>query len=499
MTTKTIRRLAPLLTRLVCCAAGLPGLAARAELKTDIEFAKAGNVSLTLDAFVPEGKGPFPTCLLVHGGGFTKGDKQTFIKPLFEPLSQAGFTWFTINYRLAPTHRYPACVEDVEAAIRWVKQHAREYKADPDRIALIGESAGGHIVSLVGVRGQGETRVAAVVPFYAPHDLELQVKARNELGPSMTALFGLTELNDSAWKVLRDASSTSYLRKGLPPYLLIHGTKDTQVPYEQSVQFTAKMKALGNTCDFITIQDGAHGMGGWAKLGSDYQEQMIAWLKKTLAATGATGGSAADTRPPGGDGEQFYRVFLSQNDANGDGVVTKSEFRGSAARFDALDMNHDGKLDRAEIGELHKSRMADPLSMRQRLENGQLRQPPAGVRPAGMGTGAASRTNSPGGSAGATTATGPGKGEPFTIAPNGRQITGKEAFERLDVNLDGKVTAEEFRSSPGMSDEATAQATVAKVDKDADGMLSLEEFLTVFNQRHAIKTKDAPATPPQRP
>ena len=255
---------------------------ARAELKTDIEFSRPGGVSLTLDAFVPEGQGPFATCILVHGGGFTGGDKTSFIKPLFEPLSQAGFTWFTINYRLAPTNRFPACVEDAETAIRWVKAHAKEYKVDPKRIAIIGESAGGHIVSLVGVRGQGATRVAAVVPFYAPHDLEFQVKARNAAGKSMEALFGITELDEAAWKTLREASATSYLRKDLPPYLLLHGDADAQVPYEQSVKFAEKMKAVGASCDFITIKGGVHGMGGWAKLGSDYQEQMIAWLKNTL-------------------------------------------------------------------------------------------------------------------------------------------------------------------------------------------------------------------------
>src|SRR5207249_8784289 len=102
----------------------LLALTSRAELKTDIEFAKPGGVSLTLDAFVPDGDGPFPACILVHGGAFTKGDKTSYIKPLFEPLGKAGFAWFTINYRLAPQHRYPACVEDVESAIRWVKAHA---------------------------------------------------------------------------------------------------------------------------------------------------------------------------------------------------------------------------------------------------------------------------------------------------------------------------------------------------------------------------------------
>ncbi|MEW6304535.1 MAG: alpha/beta hydrolase [Verrucomicrobiota bacterium] len=253
-----------------------------AELKTDIEFAKVGDVSLTLDANIPEGKGPFPTCILVHGGGFMRGDKTTFIKPLFEPLTKANYTWFTINYRLAPAHRYPACVEDVETAIRWVKAHAKEYKVDVQRIAIIGESAGGHLVSMAGVRAKGDTSVAAVVPIYAPHDLELQVRSRNALGPSMTALFGLTELNDGAWKVLRDASSTTYLHKKMPPYLLIHGDKDAQVPYEQSVKFQEQMKALGNRCDFITIPEGGHGMGGWDKLSSDYKEQLVKWLDKTL-------------------------------------------------------------------------------------------------------------------------------------------------------------------------------------------------------------------------
>ena len=259
-------------------------LHARAELKTDLEFARPGGFALTLDAFTPAGAGPFPTCILVHGGGFMRGDKTSYIKPLFEPLGQAGFTWFTINYRLAPTNRYPACVEDVEAAIRWVKAHAAEFKVDPKRLALIGESAGGHLVSLVGTRTNADTAVAAVVPIYAPHDLVFQVDHRAKLGPSMEALFGLTELNDPARAVLRAASATSYLRRDLPPYFLIHGDKDEQVPYEQSVKFQRQMKALGATCDFLTIPGGGHGMGGWDKLKSDYREQLISWLKRTLEA-----------------------------------------------------------------------------------------------------------------------------------------------------------------------------------------------------------------------
>lgn len=250
-------------------------------LKQDIEFAKAGDVSLTLDAFTPEGAGPFATCILVHGGGFTKGDKHSFIKPLFEPLSKAGFTWFTINYRLAPQHPWPACAEDVLNAIKWVKAHAAEYKVDVNRIAIIGESAGGHLVSWAGVMGEGDTRVTAVVPFYAPHDLVVQVQRRKVLD-RLGGLIGMTELNDAAWQKLAEISPMNHIRTGLPPFLQIHGDKDETVPISQSTTFEAKMKAAGNSCETITVPGGGHGMGGWEKLHSDYQQQLIAWLRKTL-------------------------------------------------------------------------------------------------------------------------------------------------------------------------------------------------------------------------
>jgi alpha-L-fucosidase 2 len=68
----------------------------------------------------------------------------------------------------------------------------------------------------------------------------------------------------------------------MPPYLLIHGDKDPQVPYSQSTRFQEQMKDVGNPCELITIADGAHGMGGWEKLGSDYQKQLVTWLRKTL-------------------------------------------------------------------------------------------------------------------------------------------------------------------------------------------------------------------------
>src|SRR5207247_10274039 len=96
--------------------------------------------------------------ILVNPGASIKCAKHTYFMPLFEPRSHANFTWFSMNYRLAPQFKYPAAVEDVESAIRFVRQHAKRYKVDPNRIALIGESAGGHLVSMAGARNKAESR-----------------------------------------------------------------------------------------------------------------------------------------------------------------------------------------------------------------------------------------------------------------------------------------------------------------------------------------------------
>ncbi|HVV99749.1 MAG TPA: prolyl oligopeptidase family serine peptidase, partial [Planctomycetaceae bacterium] len=206
--------------------------------------------------------------------------------------------------------------------IRWVKTHAKDYKVDVSRIALIGESAGGHLVSYVGATAKNDTRVAAVVPFYAPHDLEFQVKHHGKLGESMTALLGLTELNDDAWKRLREVSPSSYVHAGMPPYLLIHGDKDPTVPYEQSTRFQKLMQDKGDRCDLITIPEGIHGMGAWDKLNSDYRVQLVAWLQKTLKANDDAAVSAKLTE-------------LGAQLTEADGVVTKVLFKDCSKLGDA--------------------------------------------------------------------------------------------------------------------------------------------------------------------
>ena len=267
-------------------AAAAPALA-HMSLQTDIEYAAAAGESLKLDAYLPEGPGPFPAVILVHGGGWNAGDKsggptKGYMAPMHEPLTRGGFAWFSINYRLAPKHHYPACIEDVETAIRWVKSHAAEYRIDPARIVLMGESAGGHLVALAAIRMTDATRVAAVVDFYGRHDMVGTVLPGETLPKNIGQLFDHETMDGPTEARLREASPLDHVRPGLPPFLLVHGTADASVPYVHSVALEARLKVSGVPCDFLSIKDGVHGMINWNKVAPDYGDQVVAWLRKTL-------------------------------------------------------------------------------------------------------------------------------------------------------------------------------------------------------------------------
>jgi alpha-L-fucosidase 2 len=266
-------------------AAGLAG-AATYQVTPDIEYAAPDGESQKLDAHVPEGKGPFPAIILVHGGGWTVGTKTAnFVKPLFPVLDETGMVWFSIDYRLAPKHPYPAARLDVEAAIRWVKANAKKYKVDPKRIALMGESAGAHLVNLVGAKN--DVGVAAVVSFYGPIDMVRFAQSRFEKIPmteNMKSFFRIDGYNEAAKPILREASPDTYVNQKTPPFLIIHGTRDDQVPYEQATLHVALFQKRGIPVELITVQDGIHGVVNWEKEARfhNYKQPMVAWLRKTL-------------------------------------------------------------------------------------------------------------------------------------------------------------------------------------------------------------------------
>ncbi len=254
-----------------------------ASVTHDIEFVRRGASPLALDASVPDGSGPYAAVIIVHGGGFARGNKVTYVTPMFQPLTDANLVWFTIDYRLTPASHLPDPVDDVISALRWVHEHAAQYKVDPKRVALLGESAGAYLVDYAAMIAPKELPIAAVVSFYGPHDLVLQAKVKG-LSAGLRDLTGARELDPAGAQRLREVSPYFMVRRGLPPFLLLHGTADEQVPYQQSPRFCAALEAQGNACELYTVDGGRHGMGQWEEHAGQlaYKRVVIDWLKKTL-------------------------------------------------------------------------------------------------------------------------------------------------------------------------------------------------------------------------
>jgi len=283
----------PLILATVCTAAAL----LQPLDHKGIEYGKPGGHALLLDVHVPDGPGPFPAAILVHGGGFDGGSRATNMAPTFQPLADVGFVWFSIDYRMAPEFRFPEAREDVDAAIKWVKANARTYKVDSSRIVLAGESAGGYLVNYAATHETPATKVAAVVDIYGPVDYEKIARQRQAYparfnmasinGHQKTGggiwFFGVEGYDEASFAKLKEISPLYAVHKGMPPFLAIHGTRDDQVPYEQSTILCEAMRKIGSRCDIITVEAGGHGMGGWKDADQQhYKAEMIAWLKRTL-------------------------------------------------------------------------------------------------------------------------------------------------------------------------------------------------------------------------
>ena len=236
------------------------GLSAPAALH-DVEYSHPGNVSLRLDGFLPGGERPAPAVIIVHGGAWVAGDRRWNVEPVFQPLSEAGFAWFSISYRLANNvMQFGAAVEDVREAVRFVKAHADEYNIDPERIALLGESAGGQLAAMAALRGSADSSVRAVVAMYTPTDLVTLAKTSAFIPPSIRDSVRGTPFESILMGLLAQLSPLNSVRRDMPPFLFIHGTSDTLVPFVQSTDMCDRMKEAGASCEIYAVKGGGHGM-----------------------------------------------------------------------------------------------------------------------------------------------------------------------------------------------------------------------------------------------
>jgi acetyl esterase/lipase len=260
--------------------------APRAELIRDIQYATVNGQSLRMDASLPIARMNSAAAIIVHGGGWVAGERRTIVAPLFQPLSDAGFAWFSISYRLATNvTEFGVAIDDVQSAIRFIKSHAAEYRIDPSRLALIGESAGGQLASMAVLRGGPDVAVKAVVALYTPSDLVSLAKTSGYLPSSIRDQLRGTPWEGLVLAGLSQLSPINSVRRNMPPFLFIHGTSDTLVPYSQSVEMCRRMKSNGASCEVYPVDGGGHGIRWWEsypKLAAGYKAKMISWLEAQL-------------------------------------------------------------------------------------------------------------------------------------------------------------------------------------------------------------------------
>jgi acetyl esterase len=263
----------------------------RPQVMRDIEYARVGAASLRMDASLPAMSQNAPAVVLVHGGGWVRGDRRVDVQPLFKPLSDAGFAWFSITYRLATDMtQFGVAISDVQDAVRYVRSHAATFNIDPDKIALIGESAGGQLAAMAALRGRGDTAVKAVVAFYAPSDLVSLINSSNYVPAQIRACMRGTPWGNLFMAGLSQLSPIDNVRHDMPPFLLIHGTADGLVPFRQSTEMCERMKKAGASCELYPVAGAGHGIWLWEsapQLASAYKHKMLTWLGQQLRS-GAT-------------------------------------------------------------------------------------------------------------------------------------------------------------------------------------------------------------------
>jgi acetyl esterase/lipase len=246
-----------------------PALPAGVKRMTNIEYSRPPTGALLLDIYLPSTTPtkPLPVILWTHGGGWKNGSKENC--PLTW-LAAEGYAVVSLNYRLSWAAKWPAQIDDARAAIRWLRTNAAQYGLDPARFAISGGSSGGNLASIVGTApaATGETvssRVGAVIDFYGASDmLTMPV---NVPGPSKTEadlatsngakLLGGT-VRDRP-ELARQVSPLHNITQDDPPFLIIHGDKDDQVPLEQSERLHARLREVGIPSEFHVLTGAGHG------------------------------------------------------------------------------------------------------------------------------------------------------------------------------------------------------------------------------------------------
>jgi acetyl esterase/lipase len=262
------------------------------QFEQGIEYSNPDNQHLQLNLARPKKvDGSLPAVICIHGGGFRAGHRDGYNK-LCLTLAQKGCVAATVSYRFAPKYQFPAQVHDVKAAIRWLRANAAKYHVDPNRIGVTGGSAGGHLAQFLGVTagvGQFEgdggnpgqsSSVTCVVNFYGPSDFTKSYGKSVDAAEVLPLFLGGNLDQERRRHII--ASPLYWVTPNAAPTLLVHGTDDKYVAYEQATWIFERLKASEVEVELLTLEGAGHGFKG---ADADKAEKaLLAFFEKHLKA-----------------------------------------------------------------------------------------------------------------------------------------------------------------------------------------------------------------------
>jgi len=255
-----------------------PAIPEGIDVKKDIVYKQVDSTTLQLDIYKLKSlKKAVPVLIFIHGGGWSKGKRSDYLPYLLD-YAQKGYVTVTVSYRLSGVANFPAAVQDVQTAVQWIRENSAAYMINPEKIALIGGSAGGHLAMMVGYTDEvADDKVQAVVNLYGPTDLSTEY-ARNR----GECLSFLGKSYQEGPELYRAASPRTHISPDDPPTLIFHGTIDALVPVSQSDSLHQWLDRAGVPNEYHRLKGWPHTMDLSVKVNDYCQNYMDAFFKKYL-------------------------------------------------------------------------------------------------------------------------------------------------------------------------------------------------------------------------